>query len=55
MFEEIPSDLMKAVTQEPLTGNFHHYGITVQVPEKYLQRAALPRTLVYLQVSNVST
>ncbi|XP_075875570.1 gamma-glutamyl hydrolase [Nelusetta ayraudi] len=30
MFEEIPSDLMKAVTQEPLTGNFHYYGVTVQ-------------------------
>uniref|UniRef100_A0A3Q3WXH8 folate gamma-glutamyl hydrolase n=1 Tax=Mola mola TaxID=94237 RepID=A0A3Q3WXH8_MOLML len=25
MFEGFPSDLMKALIQEPLTGNFHHY------------------------------
>uniref|UniRef100_A0A3Q4BEB8 folate gamma-glutamyl hydrolase n=1 Tax=Mola mola TaxID=94237 RepID=A0A3Q4BEB8_MOLML len=30
MFEGFPSDLMKALIQEPLTGNFHHYGITVK-------------------------
>ncbi|KAI3372729.1 hypothetical protein L3Q82_023193 [Scortum barcoo] len=30
MFEGFPNELMKALTQEPLTGNFHHYGVTVQ-------------------------
>ena len=31
MFEDFPSDLMKALSQEPLTGNFHHYGVTIKV------------------------
>ncbi|KAA8592727.1 hypothetical protein FQN60_018182 [Etheostoma spectabile] len=30
MFEGFPSELMRALTQEPLTGNFHHYGLTVE-------------------------
>ncbi|TMS03478.1 Gamma-glutamyl hydrolase [Larimichthys crocea] len=30
MFKSFPNDLMKALTQEPLTGNFHHYGLTVK-------------------------
>lgn len=30
MFEGFPNKLMTALTHEPLTGNFHHYGITVQ-------------------------
>ncbi|KAE8291844.1 Gamma-glutamyl hydrolase [Larimichthys crocea] len=30
MFKGFPNDLMKALTQEPLTGNFHHYGLTVK-------------------------
>ncbi|XP_069555464.1 gamma-glutamyl hydrolase [Brachyistius frenatus] len=30
MFEGFPDELMKALTQEPLTGNFHHYGVTVK-------------------------
>lgn len=30
MFEGFPKELMKDLTQEPLTGNFHHYGVTVQ-------------------------
>ncbi|KAK9522944.1 hypothetical protein VZT92_019380 [Zoarces viviparus] len=30
MFEGFPSSLMKALTQEPLTGNFHHYGVAVK-------------------------
>ncbi|XP_078107152.1 gamma-glutamyl hydrolase [Sander vitreus] len=30
MFEGFPNELMKALTQEPLTGNFHHYGLTVK-------------------------
>lgn len=30
MFQSFPDELMKAVTQEPLTGNFHHYGLTVE-------------------------
>ncbi|XP_044053793.1 gamma-glutamyl hydrolase isoform X2 [Siniperca chuatsi] len=30
MFEGFPSELMKALIQEPLTGNFHHYGLTVK-------------------------
>ncbi|XP_052419809.1 gamma-glutamyl hydrolase isoform X2 [Carassius gibelio] len=28
MFTNFPSDLRKALSQEPLTGNFHHYGVT---------------------------
>lgn len=30
MFQDFPSDLMKATAQEPLTGNFHHYGLTIE-------------------------
>ncbi|XP_031161746.1 gamma-glutamyl hydrolase isoform X2 [Sander lucioperca] len=30
MFEGFPNELMRALTQEPLTGNFHHYGLTVE-------------------------
>ncbi|XP_028270256.1 gamma-glutamyl hydrolase isoform X2 [Parambassis ranga] len=30
MFKDFPDELMKALTQEPLTGNFHHYGVTVK-------------------------
>ncbi|XP_072290026.1 gamma-glutamyl hydrolase [Eucyclogobius newberryi] len=29
MFHDFPPALMKAIAQEPLTGNFHHYGLTV--------------------------
>ncbi|KAM9361114.1 gamma-glutamyl hydrolase [Symphorus nematophorus] len=29
MFDSFPDELMKALTDEPLTGNFHHYGVTV--------------------------
>uniref|UniRef100_A0A9J8CIA3 folate gamma-glutamyl hydrolase n=1 Tax=Cyprinus carpio carpio TaxID=630221 RepID=A0A9J8CIA3_CYPCA len=28
MFTNFPSDIRKALSQEPLTGNFHHYGVT---------------------------
>lgn len=37
MFQDFPSDIMKAVTQEPLTGNFHRYGVSVKVPQKQLK------------------
>ncbi|XP_038560254.1 gamma-glutamyl hydrolase [Micropterus salmoides] len=30
MFKGFPHRLMKALTQEPLTGNFHNYGVTVK-------------------------
>ncbi|KAM9744566.1 gamma-glutamyl hydrolase isoform 2-T3 [Menidia menidia] len=30
MFQSFPEELMKALTQEPLTGNFHHFGLTVK-------------------------
>ncbi|CAL9708002.1 unnamed protein product [Knipowitschia caucasica] len=30
MFQDFPLPLMKAIMQEPLTGNFHHYGLTIQ-------------------------
>ncbi|KAJ0067935.1 hypothetical protein NL108_011735 [Boleophthalmus pectinirostris] len=30
MFQDFPAPLMKAITQEPLTANFHNYGLTVQ-------------------------
>ncbi|XP_068422707.1 gamma-glutamyl hydrolase [Clinocottus analis] len=30
MFEGFPNSLMKALTQEPITGNFHHYGLPVK-------------------------
>ncbi|XP_029294707.1 gamma-glutamyl hydrolase [Cottoperca gobio] len=30
MFEGFPNKLMRALTREPLTGNFHHFGLTVK-------------------------
>ncbi|XP_042344831.1 gamma-glutamyl hydrolase isoform X2 [Plectropomus leopardus] len=30
MFEGFPNELMRALTQEPLTGNFHRFGVTVK-------------------------
>ncbi|XP_029366375.1 gamma-glutamyl hydrolase [Echeneis naucrates] len=30
MFQGFSDDFMKILTQEPLTGNFHHYGLTVE-------------------------
>lgn len=30
LFKGFPDTLMKAVTEEPLTGNFHHFGLTVK-------------------------
>ncbi|XP_061755375.1 gamma-glutamyl hydrolase isoform X4 [Nerophis ophidion] len=30
MFEGFPKELMEAVQREPLTGHFHHYGLTVK-------------------------
>ncbi|XP_059193335.1 gamma-glutamyl hydrolase isoform X2 [Centropristis striata] len=30
MFEGFPNELMRALTEEPLTGNFHHYGVAVK-------------------------
>ncbi|KAL6113985.1 uncharacterized protein ACO6RY_04862 [Pungitius sinensis] len=30
MFQGFPNNLMKALTSEPLTGNFHHYGVAVK-------------------------
>ncbi|KAL0979119.1 hypothetical protein UPYG_G00180980 [Umbra pygmaea] len=30
MFEGFPDDVMNALSQEALTGNFHHYGVTMQ-------------------------
>ncbi|KAI9536359.1 hypothetical protein NQZ68_034255 [Dissostichus eleginoides] len=30
MFEGFPQKLMQALTEEPLTGNFHHYGLSVK-------------------------
>lgn len=30
MFQGFPSEVMTALSREPLTGNFHHYGITIQ-------------------------
>ncbi|XP_034090907.1 gamma-glutamyl hydrolase isoform X1 [Gymnodraco acuticeps] len=30
MFEGFPQKLMSALTEEPLTGNFHHYGLSVK-------------------------
>uniref|UniRef100_H3DH05 folate gamma-glutamyl hydrolase n=1 Tax=Tetraodon nigroviridis TaxID=99883 RepID=H3DH05_TETNG len=40
MFEGFPEELFKALAQEPLTGNFHHYGITLEtfVGNQQLQR-----------------
>ncbi|KAK7934251.1 hypothetical protein WMY93_005147 [Mugilogobius chulae] len=38
MFQDFPSALMKAISEEPLTGNFHRYGLTVKtfLENKYL-------------------
>ncbi|XP_041089293.1 gamma-glutamyl hydrolase isoform X1 [Polyodon spathula] len=33
MFRNFPPELMKSLAQEPLTGNFHHYGIATQTFE----------------------
>ncbi|XP_058864467.1 gamma-glutamyl hydrolase-like isoform X3 [Acipenser ruthenus] len=33
MFRNFPPELMKSLSQEPLTGNFHHYGIATQTFE----------------------
>uniref|UniRef100_W5NDC4 folate gamma-glutamyl hydrolase n=1 Tax=Lepisosteus oculatus TaxID=7918 RepID=W5NDC4_LEPOC len=30
VFENFPHETLKALTQEPLTGNFHHYGVTFE-------------------------
>ncbi|KAK5871009.1 hypothetical protein PBY51_003912 [Eleginops maclovinus] len=30
MFEGFPKELMEALTKEPITGNFHHYGLPVK-------------------------
>ncbi|TRY74221.1 hypothetical protein DNTS_033174 [Danionella cerebrum] len=30
IFQRFPSELLKALSEEPLTANFHHYGITEQ-------------------------
>ncbi|XP_033474517.1 gamma-glutamyl hydrolase [Epinephelus lanceolatus] len=30
MFEGFPDELMRALTREPLTGNFHHYGLAAE-------------------------
>lgn len=30
MFQSFPSEVLTALTQEPLTGNFHYYGVTEQ-------------------------
>ncbi|XP_076005498.1 gamma-glutamyl hydrolase [Genypterus blacodes] len=38
MFGGFPSEVMTALTQEPLTGNFHHYGVQV---ETFLQNEYL--------------
>ncbi|KAF7694887.1 gamma-glutamyl hydrolase [Silurus meridionalis] len=31
MFAGFPPEMLKALSEEPLTGNFHHYGVTEQV------------------------
>ncbi|KAG7332015.1 hypothetical protein KOW79_003849 [Hemibagrus wyckioides] len=31
MFKSFPPELFRALSEEPLTGNFHHYGVTEQV------------------------
>ncbi|XP_017322561.1 gamma-glutamyl hydrolase [Ictalurus punctatus] len=31
MFASFPPELVKALSEEPVTGNFHHYGVTEQV------------------------
>ncbi|XP_012676893.2 gamma-glutamyl hydrolase [Clupea harengus] len=31
MFEDFPPDLFSSLSQKPLTGNFHHYGVTEKV------------------------
>lgn len=31
MFQGFPKELIKALTEEPLTGNFHRFGVTVKV------------------------
>lgn len=33
MFARFPPELFKALSEEPLTGHFHHYGVTEQVDD----------------------
>ncbi|XP_041856479.1 gamma-glutamyl hydrolase [Melanotaenia boesemani] len=40
MFQGFPEELIKALTQEPLTGNFHHYGLTVKTFQENVKLAS---------------
>ncbi|XP_076126380.1 gamma-glutamyl hydrolase isoform X1 [Alosa pseudoharengus] len=50
MFESFPPDLLRSLTQEPLTGNFHHYGVT----EKVFQENARLREFFSVLSTNVA-
>lgn len=47
MFEGFPDELFKALAQEPLTGNFHHYGVTVKVipPHTHTHTSTISRNI----------
>ncbi|XP_060926991.1 gamma-glutamyl hydrolase [Limanda limanda] len=50
MFQGFSEEFMKILTQEPLTGNFHHYGVTV---ESFQENAKL-RNFFSLLSTNVA-
>lgn len=50
IFKDFPTELIKAVTQEPLTGNFHHYGVEVK---KFNENKNL-HSFFYLLSTNVA-
>lgn len=33
MFQGFPKELMQALQREPLTGHFHHYGLSLKVEQ----------------------
>lgn len=37
MLQGFPKELIKALTEEPLTANFHHYGVTVKTFQKNMK------------------
>lgn len=50
MFEGFPDELMKALAQEPLTGNFHNYGVTVKVTHTRTHTTKISRDIdIYMR------
>lgn len=50
IFQSFPPDLFRSLSQEPLTGNFHHYGVT----QKVFEENALLREFFSVLSTNVA-